>query len=69
MGNRNAIGSPERSDGRRACAVPTKCHTPRARSFEEMMSSNWEEFVIRYDARAERYVTRTACCPGAPACC
>ena len=53
MGNRNAIGSPERSDGRRACAVPTKCHTPRARSFEEIISSNLEEFEIRYDSRAE----------------
>lgn len=69
MGNRNTINSHERSDGRRTCVVPTKCHTPPDRSFAEMMSSNWEEFVIRYDARTGRYITRTACCPGAPACC
>lgn len=65
----NLINSEEMTKGQRGCVIPTKCHTPRGRSFEEMMSSNWEEFVIRYDARAGRYVTRTACCPGAPACC
>ena len=66
MKNMNAIDSPGRSDGRRACAVPTKCNTPRGRSFEEMMSSSWQEFVIRYDVGTGRYVTRTACCAGAP---
>ena len=69
MVNSKLISSEEMPKGQRACAIPTKCHTPRGRSFEEMMSSNWEEFVIRYDARAGRYVTRTACCPGAPAYC
>ena len=69
MRNSDLMDSGERTKGQRACAIPTKCHTPLGRSFEEMMSSNWEEFVIRYDARAGRYLTRTACCPGAPACC
>lgn len=69
MGNNYLTDSEKMPKGRRACAIPTKCHTPERRSFEELMSSNWEEFVIRYDARAGRYVTRTACCPGSPACC
>lgn len=68
LGNGKLVGLSERSKGKLACAVPTKCHTPGVRTFEEMMSSSWEEFVIRYDVRAGKYVTRTACCPGAQAC-
>lgn len=69
MADTNLINPERMANGQRACAVPTKCHTPRGRSFEEMMSSNWEEFVIRFDAGAGQYVTWTACCPGAPVCC
>ncbi|MBL8124818.1 MAG: hypothetical protein KIT61_08465 [Pyrinomonadaceae bacterium] len=54
---------------KRACAVPSKCHTPRSRTFDEMMASHWEEIVIRYDKQKKDYVTLTACCPGAPVCC
>jgi hypothetical protein len=59
----------EPGDGRRACAVPTRCHTPRRRTFDEVMRGDWTEFVVRYDQTAGRYVTNTACCPGAPICC
>ena len=58
-----------RSLGKRACAVTTKCRTPRFRTFDEMMASQWEEIVIRYDKQKKDYVTLTACCPGAPVCC
>jgi hypothetical protein len=58
-----------RKNGRSACAVPTKCDEPRIRTVDDLMSGKWEEFVIRYDARAGGYVTRTACCPGAPVSC
>lgn len=50
------------------CSFLTKCEKPR-RSYRELMTSEWEEFVIRYDLRAGKYITRTACCPGAPTCC
>jgi hypothetical protein len=33
------------------------------------MSGKWEEFVIWYDRDEGGYVTRTACCPGAPVYC
>lgn len=57
-----------RKNGRAACAVPTKCDAS-GRPAQDLMSGDWEEFVIRYDREAGRYVTRTACCPGAPVCC
>ena len=55
-----------RKNGR--SAFPTKRDVPR-HSGVDLMSSEWEEFVIRFDREAGRYVTRTACCPGAPVCC
>ena len=59
----------EHNDGRRACAIPTRCRTPRRRTFEEIMLGNWEEFVIRYDRASGSFTTRTACCVGSPVCC
>ena len=53
---------------RAACAVPTKCEVQRSNE-RDLMSSEWEEYVIRFDRDAGRYVTGTACCAGAPACC
>ena len=57
-----------RKNGRSAPAV-NNGDARRGRNADELMTSNWEEFVIRYDREAGRYVTRTACCPGAPICC
>ena len=57
-----------RKNGRSASAVTTKHDEPR-RSRTDLLSSEWEEFVIRFDRKSGRYVTRTACCPGAPVCC
>lgn len=53
---------------RRSCAITTKCE-PERNLGSDLMSGKWEEFVIRYDRDEGGYVTRTACCPGAPVCC
>jgi len=53
-------------NGRRSCAIPAKCDLPQTGS---LMEREWEEFVIRWDERANRFVTRTVCCAGAPVCC
>ena len=70
MRNMNTVLSTrnDEADGRRACAIPTRCDAPRRRSFNELMDSDWAEFVVRYDRRAGQYITGTACCPGAPVC-
>ena len=53
---------------KRICAVPTRCRTPRHRSMDELMESEWQELVIQFDKEAGEYVFKTACCTGAPAC-
>ena len=55
-------------DGRRGCAIPTKCPQNENRSFDQIMDSEWEELVIKFDDRKNDFVIKTACCPGAPAC-
>lgn len=45
-----------------------ECLTNENRSFDEIMTSEWEELVITFDKQKNDYVFRTACCPGAPAC-
>ena len=60
-----AIGS---KDGRRGCSIPTRCPTSDDRSFDQIMASEWEELVIKFDQRKNDFVIKTACCPGAPAC-
>ena len=55
-------------DGRRGCTIPTKCPPNDDRSFDQIMDSEWEERVIKFDKTSNDYVIKTACCPGAPAC-
>ena len=40
----------------------------KAQSYDELMNTEWAEFVIRYDAGERKFVTGTACCVGAPVC-
>lgn len=59
-------GANSGNSGRRRCAIPSKCE--RTAAHRDLMTAEWEELVIRYDDNAGRYVTRVACCPGAPVC-
>ena len=55
-------------DGRRGCPIPTQCPPTENRSLDQLMDSEWEELVIRFDDKKKDFVIKTACCPGAPAC-
>lgn len=58
----------ERNDARRGCSIPMKCSPSEGRSFDQLMDSEWEELVIRFDDKKNDFVIKTACCPGGPAC-
>lgn len=44
------------------------CSSKSYASVDEMMESEWEELVIKFDRSSGKHVVRTACCPMAPVC-
>jgi len=65
----NEIATRFERAGKELCAILNRCETLSSTSKKDLLSSEWEEFVIIYDPKTGEYKTRTACCPGAPVCC